>query len=529
MKKFTLSIIAVAASLCAAAQFQLTHDGKLRMAEKIIESFYVGDVDTAKVVDEGIRAMLKQLDPHSAYSTPEETRELNEPLQGNFSGIGIQFQMIADTLHVIQTISGGPSERVGLRPGDLILTANDSLISGAKRSNSAIQKLLRGPKGSEVVITVKRGNETEPVSFRIIRDDIPIYSVDAAYMATPTGGYIRVSRFAEDTPAEFRRAIEKLRAKGMKDLIIDLQDNGGGYLQSAVEMADMLLSPKDLIVYTEGDRTQRQEFHATGRNLLRDGRIAVLVNQYSASASEILSGAIQDNDRGVVVGRRTFGKGLVQRPFPFPDGSMIRLTVSRYFTPSGRCIQKPYTPGDTDAYSHDMKDRYDSGEFYHEDSVKLDRSVAYRTLKRGRTMYGGGGIMPDRFVPVDTAEWSTYYRNLMAKGVFNRFAVKYIDENRQQLRGAYPDEDAYVAGFNVDNGMIDRIVALGEADGVKPDAEGLETSRALIARIVKGLIGRDLFEQSTYFRVVNPSEPVYRTALDIITSKQAYSSLLEKK
>ena len=527
MRKPLLLLLTLLASSAAISQIALSPDRKMATVEKLVETFYAGDIDTTKMVDEGIRAMLKTLDPHSTYTTPEETKDLNEPLQGNFSGIGIQFQMLNDTLYVIQTISGGPSERVGLLAGDRIIEANDSMISGVKRKNSDIQKILRGPKGTEANIKVKRGSSPELINFRIIRDDIPIYSVDAAYMASPGTGYIHISRFAEDTPREVEEAIKRLRAEGMENLIIDLQSNGGGYLQSAVMLAEMFLDPGSLIVFTDGDRIDSQHYYSRGGALMPDGRIVVMVDQYSASASEILSGAIQDNDRGLVVGRRTFGKGLVQRPFPFPDGSMIRLTVSRYHTPSGRCIQKPYTPGETEDYSLDLKDRYDSGEYYCADSVKLDRSKPYLTLRNGRTVYGGGGIMPDRFVAVDTTQWTPYYRDLMAKGIYNRYAVQYVDSHRAELKELYPTETGFIEGFHITPSMVDDIVKMGTDDGVELNSEQLATSQPLICRIVKGIIGRDLFEQSTYFRIVNPAEPIYSTALELIEDPAAYEELLK--
>lgn len=523
----TLAVMLTATLPQARSQLTLSPDRKLATIEKVIETFYVGDIDTTRMVEDGIRAMLKALDPHSSYSTPKETQELNEPLQGNFSGIGIQFQMLNDTLYVIQTVAGGPSEKVGVLPGDRILAAGDSAISGVKRSNPSVMKLLRGDKGTEVIVKIKRGGEAEPIDFRIVRDDIPIHSVDAAYMAAPGTGYIRLSRFADNSPDEVAEAIGKLRGMGMTDLILDLQDNGGGYLHSAYRLAEMFLNPGDLIVYTDGDRVEPQRFHASERPLMPKGKVVVMVNQYSASASEIVAGALQDNDRGVVVGRRTFGKGLVQRPFPFPDGSMVRLTVSRYHTPSGRCIQKPYTPGDTDDYSHDIVNRLNSGELSSADSIKFDESLRYSTLRKGRTVYGGGGIMPDRFVPIDTTEWSTYYRDLMAKGIYNRYAVTLVDKDRAGLKAAYPTEDAFIAGFEVTPAMLDEIAAMGEADGVKPDEAAMATSGRLIARIIKGIVGRDLFDQSTYFKIVNGADPVYREALAIIGDGKTYDALLE--
>lgn len=526
MKNLFLTVSIFCIAIVALAQSRsLSPDRKLAAAEKIIETFYVADVDTTKIVEDAIKAMLKTLDPHSAYSTAEETKELNEPLQGNFSGIGIQFQMLNDTLYVIQTISGGPSERVGILAGDKILTANDSTISGVNRKNSSVMKLLRGPKGSEVNVAVRRGKSPEPIYFRIVRDDIPIHSLDAAYIIQPGVGYIRVSRFAETTPQEFRDAVDKLLNSGMRSLILDLQDNGGGYLNAASEMADMLLPKGALIVYTDGDRVQPAHFYSQ-RNAMFEGPLVVLVNQYSASASEIVAGAVQDNDRGVVVGRRTFGKGLVQRPFPFPDGSMIRLTVARYHTPSGRCIQKPYSSGDDRDYTLDLLNRYKAGEYSNADSIHFNDSLRYRTLINGRPVYGGGGIMPDMFVPIDTTEYSDYYRDLMAKGIYNRYSVSYVDSTRAALKKRYSDATGFVRNFEVTPQMLEDIAAMGEADSVKIDSVGMATSANLIARVVKALIGRDLFTQDVFYRVTNRSNPVYVRGVEIITSPEEYNRLL---
>lgn len=524
MKKLFIIIAILIGGIWANAQ-RLAPERKLAATEKIIETFYVGDVDTTKVVEDAIKAMLKTLDPHSSYSTAEETKELNEPLQGNFSGIGIQFQMLNDTLYVIQTIAGGPSERVGILAGDRILSANDSLISGVKRKNSSVMKLLRGPKGTEVNVLVKRGKDPEPISFRIIRDDIPIYSVDASYMINPTTGYIKVSRFAETTPKEVAEALKKLEKQGMQSLIIDLEDNGGGYLNAATEMAEMFLPIGSLIVYTDGDRAQPAHFYSEHAPKFT-GPLVVLVNQYSASASEIFAGAMQDHDRGVVVGRRTFGKGLVQRPFPFPDGSMIRLTVARYHTPSGRCIQKPYKGGDDEDYSLDLVKRYKAGEYSSADSIHFDDSLKYKTLKNGRTVYGGGGIMPDRFVAIDTTGYSTYYRDLMAKGIYNRFSVEYVDAHRKELRAAYPKVEDFVSRFEVTPGMLDDLTTMGEADNVAKNEEGFETSKNLICDVVKALIGRDLYEQDAFYRITNRTNPVFNDGLEIISTPTLYDSLL---
>lgn len=500
---------------------------KVAQAEKIIEQCYVDTVNTDQLAEEAIKAMLATLDPHSTYSDPEETKELTTPLDGNFSGIGIQFNMLNDTLYVIQTTSGGPSEKVGILPGDRLIQADDSIISGVKRPNSSVIKILRGPKGTPVNLKILRKGVAEPIDFLVVRDDIPVYSIDAAYMADPTTGYIRLSRFAESTPQEISEAMAKLRRQGMKNLVLDLQDNGGGLLGSAIDLGARFLNRDDLVVYTKSP-SMGEHYYGTDRDgEFRDGRVVVLVNQYSASASEITAGAMQDHDRGVIVGRRTFGKGLVQRPFPFPDGSMIRLTVSKYYTPAGRCIQKPYERGKSDEYRKDILHRYESGEFSSADSIHFSDSDKYATLRTGRTVYGGGGIMPDVFVPVDTTGYSDYYRDLTAKGILNRFAISYVDTNRKQLSKTYPTEESFLEGFAVTPEMIDEMVRLGETDSVKPNPEQLAISRQTIETILKGIIGRDLFETQTYFKVVNPVlNPVYVRGLEIANDPEEYRRLL---
>lgn len=536
ISRFVISVLAVCLlPLATQAQgkdkgeFKLTPDRKLLMAEQVIERFYVDSVDAGNMVQDAIVAMLKTLDPHSSYSDPEETKELTTPLEGNFSGIGVQFNMLNDTLFVIQTTSGGPSEKVGILPGDRIVQAGDSVIAGRKLPNSRIIKILRGPKGSEVDLKVLRRGEAEPIVFHVVRDDIPVYSVDAAYMADPTTGYIRVSRFGEETDKEFEAALEKLRKQGMQNLIVDLEDNGGGYLQAAHQLASHFLDKGDMVVYTDAPKMGRTVYAVEKPGNFNKGRLVIMANQYSASASEILSGAVQDNDRGLIVGRRTFGKGLVQRPFPFPDGSMIRLTVSRYYTPSGRSIQKPYAPGDEESYRKDMLHRYEAGEFSSADSIHLPDSLRFETLHNHRPVYGGGGIMPDLFVPIDTTAFTPYYRNLVAKGILNRFCITYVDRNRSQLNREYPDVDAFIAKFSVDSAMMDDIVKLGVADSVKLDSVQLERSRPMIETIVKGVIARDLFDTSAYFRVVNPQlSPVYREALGLINDERRYNKLLRE-
>lgn len=524
MKRILISLISLTL-VVTAAYSQFSPSRKLRLAEQLIEKYYVDEVDTTLMVQEAIIAMLNTLDPHSTYSTPEETRELTEPLNGNFSGIGVRFQMVSDTLYIIEAVAGGPSERVGIQPGDRIISCNDTVISGVEMKRNDILKTLRGPKGTVANLKVKRKGVEKLLSFRVVREDIPIYSVDATFMANDSVGYINISRFAESTTDEVSDAMKSLRRQGMKHIIINLTDNGGGYLKQAIDVANIFLRKGDMIVYTDSPKNGKSVYEATHNGSFK-GRVVIMVNQFSASASEILSGAIQDNDRGVIVGRRTFGKGLVQRPFPFPDGSMMRLTVSRYHTPSGRCIQKPYEDGKDEDYQLDMIKRYRSGEFTNADSVHFADSLLYHTIHLKRPVYGGGGIMPDRFVPIDTAYYSDYYRDIVAHGVINNFCVNYVDENRKALLDRYPNSDDYLANFRITPEMMQRLNDAAAKDGIEFNEEQYARSKDYLEAIMKGLIGRDLFEQSMYYRVVNHLDPIYNSALEIITDPALYRSYL---
>ncbi|MDE6558463.1 MAG: S41 family peptidase [Muribaculaceae bacterium] len=512
---------------------QRTLQQKLLTAQQSISKLYVDSVDGNKLVEDAIRGMLKELDPHSLYSTPEETRALNEPLQGNFSGIGISFNITTDTLYVIQTISGGPSEKVGILPGDRIIAVNDTTIAGVKMTNADIQKRLRGPKGTDVDVTVLRNAAISPdtINFTITRADIPINSIDAAYMVDASTGYIRLNKFAADTSNEFVNAVKDLKKQGMKQLILDLTDNGGGYLNAAVEILGEMLPPDRLAVYTEGLHSPRYDAKTSPKGktpLLGDDKIVVMVNQYSASASEITSGALQDHDRALIVGRRTFGKGLVQRPIPLPDGSMIRLTMAHYYTPAGRDIQKHYDKGDDESYRRDIENRYNNGELMHADSIHLADSTVYRTLRLNRPVYGGGGIMPDRFVPLDTTEYTKYYRNVMAKGIFNKYVISYVDENRARLKKLYKTDDDFVDHFEVSDEMLGALRRKAEKENVDFNEEEYQRSLPLIKVALKSLIGRDLYDQATYFKVFNTHSPIFNEAYRLINS-QDYTTLLPLK
>lgn len=527
MKKTILILfLALASVLPSAGQVkELTPDQKLRAAQAIIDRFYVEEVDNDTIVTEAIKAMLKTLDPHSAYTTPQETKDFTEPLNGKFSGIGIQFNMLEDTVYVIQTISGGPSEKVGIVAGDRIISANDTLLAGKKLPNSKVMKSLRGPKGSHVMLEVKRGEEF--IDFDVVRDDIPLYSVDESFMANPTTGYIHISRFAEETPEEVRKAIAKLRGQGMQDLIIDLSDNGGGYLGAAFELAQEFLPFGTPVVKTIGRAQPEQKYVTEKEGSFLDGKLVIITNQYSASAAEILSGAIQDNDRGLIVGRRTFGKGLVQRPFPFPDGSMIRLTVSRYYTPSGRCIQKPYDKGRGEEYNLELLSRYKDGELWHSDSIPRPDSLRYETLVNHRPVYGGGGIIPDVFVPADTSYYSVYYRDLVAKGLINRSVINYVDANRKALLARYKDEDAFARDFRLPDALTDSLISLGKQRGIEFNEEQWNRSRPLVEGMMTGLIARDLYENASYTKHIAPLVKEYNTALELIADKRRYEAILK--
>ena len=436
--------------------------------------------------------------------------------------------MKQDTLYVIQTIVGGPSEKVGIMAGDRIVTVNDTTIAGKKMKNTDIMKRLRGPKGSKVTVQVKRGSNPELITFRITRDKIPLYSVDASYMIDDKTGYILISRFGAKTHEEMVDAIEKLKKEGMKQLIIDLGNNGGGYLNAAIEMCNEFLQRHQLIVYTEGINSPRQEANADGYGSYRDMKLVVLVDQFSASASEIFSGAMQDWDRAVVVGRRSYGKGLVQRPFRFDDGSMIRLTVARYYTPSGRCIQKPYTKGDKKHYEEDLVDRSKEGEYFHLDSIQFNDSLSYKTLKNGRTIYGGGGIMPDVFVPLDTTENSKYYRDMLAKGIINQYAVDYVDKHRAQIKNNYKDVHDFDKRFSLTEADMKNFIAMGEKDSVKYNEKDYKTSERLFKTMLKGLVARDVFANpGAYTIIINHRNNDVQEALRVINDEKLYNSLLK--
>ena len=504
------------------AQFRINLGGgsplrKLQIAEMAINNLYVDTVNEEKLVEDAIRGMLKELDPHSTYANAKEVKAMNEPLQGNFDGIGVQFNMVEDTLLVIQPTTNGPSEKVGIVAGDRIVTVNDSSIAGVKMPKEEIMKRLRGPRGTKVRLGVVRRGVKEMLHFTVQRDKIPVKSIDAVYMICPEVGYIRIGNFGATTHAEFMEGIEKLQQLGMRDLILDLEDNGGGYLQSAVQIANEFLQKNDLIVYTEGLRTRRQEYRADGHGKLLSGKVIVLVNELTASAAEIVSGAIQDQDRGIIVGRRSFGKGLVQRPVDLPDGSMIRLTIAHYYTPAGRCIQKPYKKGDLKEYEMDFENRLKHGELTNRDSIHFADSLKCLTLRKQRTVYGGGGIMPDEFVPLDTLQYTKFHRQLAAKSIIINANLKYIDNNRKQLKKQYPTFESFRDSFQVPQSVIDGIMAEAEKQKVKAkdDAE-LQRTLPYLRLQLKALIARDLWDMNEYFQLMNTKNHIVQRALQLI-------------
>ncbi len=490
---------------------------KVANAEQAIYHLYVDTVNEEKLAEDAIRGMLEKLDPHSSYSTPKEVKAMKEPLEGSFEGIGVQFNMLEDTLVVIQPVFNGPSEKVGIVAGDRIIMVNDTAIAGVKMSREDIMRRLRGKKGTKVKLGILRRGVAEPLTFIVTRAKIPVKTVDAAYMIRPSVGYVRIGSFGATTYAEFMESVRKLQGEGMKTLLIDLQENGGGYLQSAVDIAGEILQDGDLIVYTKGRRFPRQTYHAKGYGLLQNVRVITLINEFSASAAEILAGAIQDQDRGLVVGRRSFGKGLVQRPIEFEDGSMMRLTVAHYYTPAGRCIQKPYKKGDLKDYEMELERRLKHGELTSPDSIHFADSLKYHTLREGRVVYGGGGIMPDVFVPLDTTHYTKFHRQLMIKSIIINASLKYIDGNRKQLKKTYPSFERFDADYEIPQQLVDDILAEGERQKVKPANEDeLKRTIPYLKNQLKAFVARDLWDMSEYFRVANRFSDIVTKALEMV-------------
>jgi carboxyl-terminal processing protease len=500
MKKIIIIIIIIFGYTQAYSQ-STENLKKIETVLNYIDLFYVDEIDQNELTEKAIVNLLKELDPHSVYISKEEVDEMNEPLVGNFEGVGIQFNILDDTIIVVSTIPGGPSEKVGVQAGDRIVQIDGVLVAGNGITNKGVFDKLRGPKDTEVVIEIKRDGYKKLLDFKIVRDKIPIFSIDASYMVNEYIGYIKINRFAAKTPEEFTEAILKLKALGMKNLIIDLAGNSGGYLNAAFKMADELLSDNKMIVYTEGVNSPRNEMKSTIYGNFEDGNVVVLIDQYSASASEILSGAIQDWDRGLVIGRRSYGKGLVQRQMPLPDGSQIRLTIANYYTPSGRFIQKPYDEGE-DAYRNDLSDRYESGELTDSVIAVFPDSLKYKTAN-GRIVYGGGGITPDIYVPLDTTFSTEFYSQIFRKGLVNKYSLNYANKHRKELLAYYPDVQIFDKNFETDEDFLAEFLTYCEAEKIVIEQAQVEKSKHVINTQIKALIARNIYDNEAYYYIFN--------------------------
>lgn len=517
----------------------------------LIRTYYTDTVNEEKLVEDAVVKVLEDLDPHSSYVPAKDVKRSEEGLVGNFEGIGVTFQILKDTIMVLEVIPSGPSEKVGLMAGDKIVLIDDSVVAGIKIANDGVIKKLRGPKGTKVKVSIKRATDPKLLDFTIVRDKIPIYSITASYMAQPGIGYLRLERFSATTMQEFTQATDKLREQGMKDLIIDLQGNVGGYLYTAIELCNQFMGENQLIVYTQGLHAPYQPYYSNNRGLYKTGKVVVMIDEGSASAAEILSGCLQDNDRGLLVGRRTFGKGLVQKPFNLTDGSQVKLTTAHYYTPSGRCIQKPYGQGNKE-YRDDYKERLESGELFGKDTFKYADSLKFATAN-GRVVYGGGGVMPDYFVPIDTSANSALFSSLIRKGTENRFCLEYVDRYRRQLNDKYPNADAFFLNFSIDTNVLGEYFAAAVKDSVLKIKDGMAPktfwqyfgavqndtvinferdfakSEKVIKARLKANIGRNLHDAAMYYRVINSEvNDVYAKAIQVISNQNNFSALAPK-
>jgi carboxyl-terminal processing protease len=484
-----------------------------------INSYYLDTVNVGMLTDEAIKSVMSKLDPHSTYISAKDVKSMNEPLEGNFEGVGIEFAIIGDTLTVAAPIAGGPCERVGIRTGDRIIMVDGELITGIGLTTEKVHKYLRGPKGTKVTLGVVRKGVSERIDFVVERDKIPINSLDAAYEVANGVYYLKLGRFAQNSSEEILKALIDLKANKINGIILDLRSNSGGFLGTALEIANFFLDGGQTIVYTEGLKSPKRVEVATGTGFYKKGPLVVMIDENSASASEIVAGAIQDWDRGTIVGRRSFGKGLVQQMLPLNDGSQLRLTVARYHTPSGRVIQSPYKAGEADNYYKAFLERYKSGELFNRDSISFPDSLKYKTLVKGRTVYGGGGIMPDIFVPADTSKYSDYYSNLIRKGILNDFMNGLGDKNRVEWSAKYKTFVQFEKEFRIDDQMLKDLISFAEKKSLSLDEKGFETSKDEIAVIMKALAARTVFGSSAYYRVINAeSDETFKKALEVINS-----------
>ena len=495
--------------------FRTGQFNKINDVINYINMEYVDTVNQKKLVESTIEDMLHQLDPHSAYIPADELQASNEPLEGNFDGIGIEFHLQSDTIMVVTAISGGPSDALGIQAGDRIIKVNGKNVANIHITSTQVMQALRGPGGTKVKVTISRYGQL--TDYMITRGKIPIYSVDVSYMLNPQTGYIKVSHFGEHTYKEYLEGFMKLKELGMKNLVLDLRGNPGGYLKTAIQLADEFLPEKKLIVYTEGRSRPKEKYLATSVGYFEEGALVVLIDEGSASASEIVSGAVQDWDRAILVGRRSFGKGLVQEQSEFPDGSAIRLTIARYFTPTGRCIQKPYEDN-YEQYENELLDRYKKGELISSDSIHFSDSLKF-TTPGGHIVYGGGGIMPDVFVGLDTSGSSNYYSSISSKGLVNEFAYNYLDDNRKTFK-KYKTFDEYNKSFFVNGQILNEFISYAGKKGVKPNAEEIKTSSEIICTQLKALIARQIWKNDGFYAVIHSLDVTLKKAIELIDKKQ---------
>ncbi|MFW6351694.1 MAG: S41 family peptidase [Bacteroidota bacterium] len=482
-----------------------------------IDDSYVDSVDQDELTEEAIVSLLSNLDPHSSYIPAESFRDLNDPLMGSFEGIGIEFNMITDTVVVINPVPGGPSEKVGLMAGDRIIRVEDEIIAGKEINTQDVVRKLKGPKGTEVNVSVMRRGVDDLLEFTITRDEIPSYSLDIAYMIDSRTGYIKLGQFSATTHSEFQTAMDRLKRNGMQQMILDLRGNGGGFLDAAIKLADEFLTPESLIVYTQGRMRPKTIANAKRNGGFEEQPLIVLIDEWSASASEIIAGAIQDHDRGLVVGRRSFGKGLVQEQVQLEDGSALRLTVARYYTPSGRSIQKPYENGNEEYYA-DFMERYRHGELETADSIQFNDSLKY-TTQSGRIVYGGGGIMPDVFVPLQVEQTNGYFNEMSNRGLIYRFAFDYADQYRKDLK-KFDDAESFVENFTINQNIINQFIQFGEENGVSYHAEEFEAAKTLINSQIKAYVGRNIFGNDAFYPVINNDDPAVNKALELFGSEK---------
>lgn len=496
---------------------------KFNSAMQLINFAYVDTINEANLVEKAIVEMLKDLDPHSVYISKKDVKRANEPLEGNFDGIGVQFEIIKDSISVVHAIPGGPSEKLGIMSGDKIVKIDGEAVVGKQITNQFVLDHLRGKRGTKVDVSIFRRGKKDLIDFTITRDKIPITSIDAAYIIKPGIGYINLNKFAQTSMQEFYDAVNQLKSKGMESMILDLRNNSGGYMGTSIELSDEFLGPGKLIVYTQGRQAQREDFYSSARGKFEKGKLVIMINENSASASEIVSGAIQDWDRGIIVGRRSFGKGLVQRPFQLPDSSQIRLTTARYYNPSGKSIQKPYADG-IDKYYEDFSNRVKHGELVHPDSIKFPDSLKFYTSKK-RVVYGGGGIMPDVFIPWDSTPISDYYMELRRKNVVNTFVGDYVDRYRSKLKSSYPDFDTFEKNFTIDSVFMAGFFTHAEKEGVKMDDKGYAASERLIKAQIKGLIAQKLWDMNELYAIINQADEEVLKALEVIQDDAMFEKL----